>query len=139
MVFGLSTMTNFPQHMTIVGRQFALEHGWYRIRRPAQTFGSVGMLLASVAIVVGLRTQFRSLRPPEWLALLAMSCLFNLTIIQAISLHDVDDLLSTRLFGLRFGTLAELLILLCIIVAAAWAGRLSRTKYSEVRSQESEG
>jgi hypothetical protein len=122
-LIGFGSLTNLPEHMTTFGRNIAYNYGWYRVRRPIQTLGIIGILLASIFIVVRMRGQFQRLRAPEWLALLAMGALFNLIIIRIISLHYVDSLFRRHVFTLSIDKFFELLILLCIIATSLWAGR----------------
>jgi hypothetical protein len=122
-LIGIGSLTNLPRYITTFGRNIAYDYGWYRVRRPFQTLGIVGVLLASMFFVVRMRSQFQRLRAPEWLALLAMGALFNLIIVRAISLHYVDSLFRKQVFDLRIDKFLELLILLCIIATSLWAGR----------------
>jgi hypothetical protein len=131
-LIGIGSLTSFPSSITTFGRNIAYEYGWYRVRRPFQTLGIVGALLASIFVVVRMRSQFQRLRTPEWLALLSMGALFNLIIVRAISLHYVDSLFRKQVFDVRIDKFLELLILLCIVATSVWAGR--RTYRTSIRT-----
>jgi hypothetical protein len=131
-LIGIGSLTDVPQDITTFGRNIAFNYGWYRVRRPFQTLGIVGVLLASIFFIVGLRSQFRNLRTPEWMALLSISALFNMIIIRAISLHYVDSLFHKQVFDLRIDKFFELLILLCIVATSVWAGRKNKQTSTHV-------
>lgn len=124
-LIGLSSISNLLQEVTTMGRSFAYANGWYRARRPLQELGIASIPVISIMICLGmlLRSGLKRLHAAEWLALIGMVALLNLIIIRAISLHDIDYLLGRQLFGMRLNMVFELLILLCIVAAALWAGR----------------
>jgi hypothetical protein len=131
-LIGIGSLTSLPHFITTFGRNIAYDYGWYRVRRPFQTLGIIGVLLASIFVVVRMRSQFQRLRAPEWLALLAMGALFNLIIVRAISLHYVDSLLHKQVFDLRIDKFFELLILVCIVATSVWAGRKNKRTSTHV-------
>lgn len=104
-----------------LGRERALNSGWYGSRRPVQ---------AAVVIAVGLgwliSVSVASWRTPDrrrrYLPMgLAFVTLSAFAAIRIVSLHQIDTVLhGTHIGGIRVGTLTELLLLVVASLATLW-------------------
>lgn len=119
LVLALIGLTPIPRSITGFGRGIAYTEGWYELRRPVQFASIIGILILSAILFKRMVITFRR-DPPELVGLLAMSSLLSLILIRLISFHYVDRLLAIRIWNVQVGWGLEVLLLLCIGIAAHW-------------------
>lgn len=120
---GINELFDFQTIITIVGREWAVEQGWYEDRRLYQ-FEFI-LALAVIAFVVGAamlrltRGTHRSVR----VALLGLVFIGVFVLVRAASFHHVSDLMGMGPDGFTIGSMQEMLGIL-IVGTAAWVYRV---------------
>lgn len=108
LALGINKQLDLQSLFTVVGRQLALDHGWYEQRRAVQA-----LFIRAVA-VAGLLTLFagawlvRRHLADVWLAGLGAVFIVVFVVVRASSFHHVDTLLSGTLGGARVNWILEL-------------------------------
>lgn len=124
MIFlGINEVFDFQTVLTIAGREWALEQGWYEDRRIYQ-FEFI-MALVVIAIAAGAamlrltRRTHRSVRA----ALLGLVFIGAFVLIRAASFHHVTTLMGAGPDAFTVGSMQEMLGIV-IVGAAAWRYRM---------------
>lgn len=104
-----------------LGRERALNSGWYGSRRPVQAAVVIALglgWLISVSVACWRTPDRRRRYLPMGLTIVTLSAF---AAIRIVSLHQVDTVLHrTHIGGIRVGTLTELLLLVVAAVATFW-------------------
>jgi hypothetical protein len=105
---------------TQLGRDQAVEHGWYADRRRVQAFGAalVGAAwLLTVAIALWRVPARRRRYLPAAVSVFTLMCFIG---VRLISLHQIDGLLYRRdLAGAQFGSIVEMVLLAVAVLLTA--------------------
>ena len=104
---GVDKQIGLLNWLTGYSRLVALRDGWYYTRRPFQLEIIVGFTIAGLLLLVMAGWYFRAILPIHWLPLLGAVGLLTYVAIRAVSFHDVDALLATRVWGIRRDWLYE--------------------------------
>ena len=124
----VARVTDAAERITEIGRDRAIDEGWYRDRRGLQSWavGAVAAVwLVSVTVAVWRTPERRRRYLPMGIA---VASVIAYALVRMVSLHQVDGLLyRTHLAGVRVGTVTELTLLGLAAVTTAWIPPLERT------------
>ena len=122
-VLALSREVDLAGHIATIGRDVFRTEGWYPDRRPVQEASVVAVLAAAAFIgaagvfLIALRRRAQII--PGFVAVVALATFLA---VRAISLHDIDAVLYRRsIRDVQVNALAELLMVICVAIAAAGA------------------
>lgn len=104
---GLDRQMGLLNWLTSYSRLIAMRDGWYYTRRAFQLELILGCTIAGLLFLGITCWWFRTILHTHWLPLVGAVGLLTYVAIRAVSLHDVDALLATRVWGLRWDTLCE--------------------------------
>ena len=109
--------------LTTFARCLSQVQGWYEDRRIVQTGFIIGLLCASVVILIGLGiVMWRHLRR-TWAAVLGLAFLIGFIAIRAVGFHHFDILIKSDIAGIKINWILELggigLILANVVVLLA--------------------
>jgi hypothetical protein len=105
--------------LTDKGRFLALANGWYWHRGPTQELAIQAILIVGMVLILGLVVLRKHPNPGwDWIALPFLIILIAFLVIQSISLHDVDGLLSRRYRGIALRWILEYVCLAGISLGA---------------------
>ena len=106
---------------TELGREQAVQHGWYADRRRVQALGAIvvgAAWLVTVAIALWRVPARRRRYLPAALSVFTLMCFIG---VRLISLHQIDGLLYRRdLGGAQFGSVVELGLLAIALLLTAF-------------------
>ncbi len=114
---------------TVVGRQTAIDQGWYEQRRTVQLQFVVG-LVAIMTGLLSLTAHFlgKQLKQISF-ALIGLFFLSTFVIVRAISFHYIDRFINLDLAGFSMNWILELGGILCIIFSALhYRSKLNQTQ-----------
>lgn len=118
LLLGINKQLDLQSWLTVVGRQMAIEQGWYQERRQFQFDFILGLIAFSFAglmfLIQAMGKSWKRVR----LALLGLIFLLSFIVIRATSFHHIDTLLGWEFAGFRFNWLFELGGISCIAIAA---------------------
>jgi hypothetical protein len=118
LMLGVNKQLDLQSLVTQIGRDLAFAHGWYHDRRVVQ-FAFIGLLLAlGVSVGAVLLWTARRLPPSTQIATLGIVLLVVFVVIRGASFHHVDELLGSKVQGVRYNWLLELTPLAVIAVSA---------------------
>lgn len=132
-LLGINKQFDLQTLLTEVGKDLAIEQGWYRSRRAVQ--GVFVKLVAFVALTTACVLSYRMrklLRHTLW-PLLGMVALLSFIVIRAASFHHIDLLLRSEVFGIQTNWALELSGIAMVFWGAyragggPWARRFIRT------------
>lgn len=105
--------------LTVIGKQAAIDGGWYGQRRTVQ-FWFIAALIGAVVIggLAALRLTHRSAFDVR-LAMVGLAFIMAFIVIRAASFHHMDELLGRSLSVIDYGTVQEV----AGIAIVAWAAR----------------
>lgn len=107
-LLALNKQLDLQSLLTDVGRVWSKRQGWFDRRQSVQRVFIVAVVLvAAAALAVGVGV-FWGQRRRLGLGLLGMVWLGGFVVVRAASFHHVDQLLGTRVEGLKVNWLAEL-------------------------------
>ena len=121
-IFGINKQLDLQTLFTQVGRDLALQHGWYASRRTVQAIFIFALVVAGVVARVGLMKRLQGLDVYARRAASGLVVLGIFVVVRASSFHHVDVLLGFTLENIRLNVVLEL-DGIAIIAVAAW-GRL---------------
>jgi len=110
------------RHVALWLRDVAHDHGWYELRRPLQAT-AVGLFVGGLAVAVARtwrRSNVAALAAPTQAALAMGPVLLVVAALRAVSHHQTDRWLDTRVAGHGVGRWIEVL---CLVVVLSAAGR----------------
>lgn len=112
--------------LTVIGKQAAIEGGWYDQRRVVQFWFIVA--LATAALVAGTAALWLAQRthPTIRLALFGLAFIVAFILIRAASFHHMDEWLGRDLSFIDYGTAQEMLGIALIAIAALRYRRVER-------------
>lgn len=117
-LLGLNKQLDIQSLFTQTARDMAFAQGWYERRRIYQA-AFIGFLVAAgVAIAALLLWTARRLPLSTQVAALGLVMLVIFVVIRGASFHHVDEMLGSRVEGMRVNVLLELVPLLAISGAA---------------------
>lgn len=125
---GLNKQLDLQTWFTQVGRDLALQYGWYAHRRMVQAFFVGVLLIAGLLARAWLLQRLKDLDLYARRAASGLVVLGVFVLVRATSFHHVDALLGFTIESIRLNVMLELGGI-AIIVFAAW-GRL-RTPIAE--------
>lgn len=119
---GLNKQLDLQTWLTEIGRDLALEYGWYARRRLVQAIFIGTLVLGGIVLRTWLVQRLRNLDVYSRRAGAGLVVLGIFVLVRATSFHHVDALLGFTIENIRLNVLLEL----CGISIIAWAawGRL---------------
>jgi len=108
LALGINKQLDLQSWLTVVGRQIALEQGWYERRRMVQAVFIGAILVAGVVTLVAGAWLLRRHMADVWVSGLGAVFIVVFVIVRASSFHHVDTLLSSTLAGARVNWILEL-------------------------------
>ncbi|GBF83006.1 isopropylmalate isomerase [Aphanothece sacrum FPU3] len=118
LLLGINKQLDLQSWLTLIGKQMAIEQGWYRERRQFQFDFILGLIAVSFAGLMFLIQGMGKSWKRFMLALLGLIFLLSFIVIRATSFHHVDVLLGREFSGFRLNWLFELGGISCIAIAA---------------------
>jgi hypothetical protein len=94
--------------MTLVARCHAQLFGWYDIREIVQRDFILGIAATGVGLLILVTYLLRGILGRIWLALIGLGFVCLFVVVRAASIHHVDSLLGTWIFGIKLNWLLEL-------------------------------
>lgn len=126
LALGINKQFDLQTMFAELGRQLALQQGWYERRRPVQLVFVLLIMALAGALVLWVVRLARGPLAPLRLALVGAVLLLGFIAVRASSLHAVDWLLGRSLVGLRLGALLELAGIACVTICAVRVGNLPK-------------
>lgn len=117
---GINKQLDLQTWLTEMGRDLALEYGWYAHRRVAQAFFIAAMVVAGLGISVWLAQRLKDLDVYARRAAYGLVVLGVFVLVRAASFHHVDMLLGFRWNNIAINAVLELSGI-SAIVHSAWA------------------
>ncbi len=93
---------------TAWAKYFAKQQDWYSDRRKYQKLFIYTIFILSILLFVFLAFLFRRVYKNQFLALIGISFLFAFIFVRASSFHHMDQLISSKVFGLKMNWILEL-------------------------------
>ncbi len=116
-LLGINKQLDLQSLFTIIGKNIAIEQGWYEQRRLVQKNFIIVLITISCAsfmfILQGMGRKIKRFILP----LFGLFFLLTFIVIRAISFHHVDQLLGWQLAGFRLNWLLELTGISCVAIA----------------------
>jgi hypothetical protein len=113
-LLGVGKQTNLGNRITSFGRMWASAHGWYSFRHPVQEDLITSILIGGGLLLVTTGWLLRHTFYRHGPLILGVMGLLTYTAIRMVSLHDVDSLIYSRVYGIRWDWIFELGALLFI-------------------------
>ncbi len=125
LALGLNKQLDLQTWFTEVGRDMALEHGWYARRRLVQVVFIVWLVLAALMLRTKLLQLVRGMDRHARAAAMGLLLLGVFVVVRAASFHHVDVLLGLSLEGLPVNAALELggIGLIAWAALACWRSR----------------
>ena len=118
LALGINKQLDLQSLLTYIGKEMALQQGWYDDRGPVQKLFIAGVVsvaaITGAATAVWLRRELRDL----WLAILGAAFIVAFVLVRASSFHHVDIFLSTGPGGVRMNWILELSGIFCVALGA---------------------
>ena len=115
---GINELFDFQTIVTIVGRSWALEQGWYEDRRMFQFEFILALAVGAIAAGAAMLRLTRGSHSSVRIALLGLVFIGVFVLIRAASFHHVSDLLGMGPDALTIGSMQELLGIAIVGLAA---------------------
>lgn len=115
---GFNKQVDLQTWLTDLGRRAAEAQGWYDQRRAVQTAFVCAVMGAGMATLGVLLYLTRDLLPRHVLAFVGVVILGCFLFTRASSFHDVDEVLSHAILGIRLRWPLELAGIICVAVSA---------------------
>ena len=123
MIFlGINELFDFQTVLTIIGRSWAQQQGWYEDRRLYQFEFIFALGVAAVAVGVAMLRMTRGAHRSVRVALLGLVFIGLFVLIRAASFHHFSELMGLGPDGFPIGSMQEMLGIV-IVGAAAWSYR----------------
>lgn len=130
LLLGVNKQLDLQSLATQIGRDLALAQGWYGARRLVQA-AFIGALVAlGAAAGAWLLWLTRRMHVATQLGGAGLVLLVVFVVIRGVSFHHVDDILGSRIEGIRYNWLLELTPL-ALIAGAAWWRRRSTALHAK--------
>jgi hypothetical protein len=123
-VLALARLGDLGDQLSALGRDEARRDGWYAQRRGLQRPVTVAVTAAGAFAALALLAYgaARGRGARRALPVIAgVVALVSFVAVRAISLHEVDALLSRTVRGRSLGSLTEVVLIVWCVAAAAWA------------------
>lgn len=117
-LLGINKQLDLQSWLTILGKNIAIQQGWYEQRRHFQKEFILGLITVSFASLMFLVQAMGKALKSFILPLFGVSFLLIFIVIRATSFHYVDRLLGFELAGFHLNWLFELGGIICIAIAA---------------------
>ena len=105
---GFNKQLDLQSLLTQIGRDIAVEQGWYKSRRTVQVIFVISIGLIGVATFTYLIRTYRNTNSSVKIALTGCVILFSFIFIRASSFHHIDIFISMKLAGVRMNGALEL-------------------------------
>lgn len=115
---GINELFDFQTIVTIVGRQWAVEEGWYEDRRLYQFEFIIALAVVAIAAGAAMLRLTRGTHRSVRVALLGLVFIGVFVLIRAASFHHVSDLMGMGPDGFTIGSMQEMLGILIVGLAA---------------------
>ncbi len=117
---GINKQLDLQSALTEIGRVLAYYQGWYENRRTVQ-FAFIGVVggLCLIAALALLAMIWKA-PPPTWLAAGGTMLILLFVGVRAASFHHIDELIDTRVLGLRLNWILEMGGILLVLLATHW-------------------
>lgn len=117
-LLGINKQLDLQTWFTLTGRKMARSEGWYERRRAVQFVFIFLVTLGSFAAFGSMWRMVHGIGEDLWLPLAGIFLVLCFVIVRAASFHHVDELLHTRIGGLKMNWLLELGGIAVIIAGA---------------------
>lgn len=122
LLLGINKQLDLQSALTEIGRMAAYFGGWYEKRRIVQFTFLIVVFLVACVTVVELVLWARKSPPATWIALCGTIFVATFVVMRAASFHHVDELIGSRLLGLKWNWILEMSGIAIVIVGAAFRG-----------------
>jgi hypothetical protein len=128
LLLGINKQLDLQTWFTELGRDFALEQGWYARRRAVQVMFIVWLILVAVVGWGWLRVRMRALDRYAKRAALGLLLLAVFVVVRAASFHHVDKLIGIRFDNVSVNVALELSGICFVCFAALSRLRSTQSK-----------
>lgn len=104
--------------ITDIGRIVARHQDWYEQRRAVQELFVLGVLLGSAGLTGWISWRYRIFCRQHKLLFAGLSLLLTFIVVRAISFHHVEEMLDSRVLGLKMNWALELSAIFLVGLAA---------------------
>lgn len=118
LLLGINKQLDLQTALTQVGRDLALQQGWYDQRRAVQFWFVVVIGLSGVISLGVLVGMLRGAVRRHFLAVIGLVFLFCFVVVRAASFHHIDEYLHLQTLGLPMNAVLELGGIGCVFVSA---------------------
>lgn len=134
-VLGVNKQLDLQSLVTVIGRQLAMDQGWYENRHAVQVQFIQAITAVGGMMMLAGAWMFRRYMRELWLAGLGAVFIVVFVVIRASSFHDVDIFLSSELGGARLNWVFELGGIACVGFGARryWLRRTNQPVRIHVR------
>jgi hypothetical protein len=108
LALGVNKQLDLQTWFTEVGRDLAIEQGWWENRRTVQFYLIAALIVAALVSSGWIRSFTKALDNCARLAATGLLLLFVFVVIRAASFHHIDEFLGMKLQELSFNALLEL-------------------------------
>jgi hypothetical protein len=127
-LLGLNKQLDLQSVLTSTARSVTRHAGWYPERRAIQGLFLLALVVAAIAVVLGLLKWLRRSSAPVKSAALGIALLLVFIVIRAASFHHIDAWVTVNIGGLRRGWWLELAGIAMIAASALAYRNLPRRK-----------
>lgn len=104
--------------VTDIGRIVARHQGWYEQRRAVQELFVLGVIFSSAGLSGWIIWRYRTFCRQHKLLFAGLSLLLTFIVVRAISFHHVEEMLDSRVLGLKMNWALELSAIFLVGLAA---------------------
>ena len=108
LALGINKQLDLQSLFTQIGKDIAIEQGWYKDRRIIQTGFIILIGLVGVTTLTILIKTYHNTSSSVKIALAGCTILFSFILIRASSFHHMDIFINMKLIGVRMNWLLEL-------------------------------
>ena len=119
-LLGINRQLDLLNAITELGRMLAVSENWYRRRRPLQAalIAVTAAVCAVTMLILLIRT--RHAHPATSFALVGATLILGFVLIRAVSLHQIDRLISARFLLPRWNWIIEMGGIAMVLIAGQW-------------------
>lgn len=132
MFLAVNELLDLQTLLTAIGRQHAIQHGWYGKHRQVQYNFIVGLSVTAVVVGIAVLWLTRQTHAAVRLALLGLGLIGLFVLFRAASFHHFDDFLGRGNPAFNWGSLQEMLGILIVTSAAAIYNYANRRKKKQM-------
>jgi hypothetical protein len=111
----------------------AIKNGWYESRHAIQLIAITGILAIAILFLVIIENAISELLKYNWIFFYGLFFLIVFSSINNISIHFLDQIMNSKIFGLKFARIIELSIIL-LMTASSVIGSFRLKKRENIKS-----